>query len=157
MTVISLIFSWLFLEVKNMKMKFSKTYVAVVCLCIASSQSNLNVSSSNVRKLENIGKKNCNLRVHVGRITRQSQMLTLQGKGCFLKEIHSRQKLTFERAWKHSWVFVCSLRCLHKANSVKSWTMASLKLGVSFIYTTQIQILQWTVMSRSDWPIYRLG
>ena len=40
-----------------MKMKFSKTYVAVVCLCIASSQSNLNVSSSNVRKLENIGKK----------------------------------------------------------------------------------------------------
>ena len=26
-------------------MKFSKTYVAVVCLCIASSQSNLNVSS----------------------------------------------------------------------------------------------------------------
>ena len=45
MTVISLIFSWLFLEIKNMKMKFSKTYVAVVCLCIASSQSNLNVSS----------------------------------------------------------------------------------------------------------------
>ena len=57
MTVISLIFSWLFLEIKNTKMKFSKTYVAVVCLFIASSQSNLNVSSSNVRKLENIGEK----------------------------------------------------------------------------------------------------
>ena len=40
-----------------MKMKFSKTYVAVVSLFIASSQSNLNVSSSNVRKLENIGEK----------------------------------------------------------------------------------------------------
>ena len=117
MTVISLIFSWLFLEIKNMKIKFSKTYVAVVCLCIASSQSNLNVSSYENWKISG---KNCNLRVHVGRITRQSQMLTLQGKRCFRKEINSRQKLTFERAWKYSWVFVCSLRCLHKANSVKS-------------------------------------
>lgn len=56
-------------------------------------------------KIGKYREKNCNLRVHVGRITRQSQMLTLQGKRCFHKEIHSRQKLTFERAWKYLWVF----------------------------------------------------
>lgn len=35
MTVISIFFSWLFLEIKNIKIKFFKTYVAIIFLCIA--------------------------------------------------------------------------------------------------------------------------